>query len=292
MPFPEFHCRTLHDLRRHISDFTQNNGMKTYGFVAEMRNPRNDDQPDLHFLTNHPEAWRRSIEQSLETGTPHNMVRHAWLHLPPLGWSASGHLAGHTIIDDLARQHVRSMGGWGVQSGALCPVSAPEIEWGALVWFTDQPLAHGTLKNLVGDCALYAAHFSFWYLQITHRRNKKRDVRLTPRESECLLWASQGKTSIDIGQILGISERTVEGYFATASAKLNARGRQAAITRARDLRLIGGRNSLLAEFERQRDEASGDQAPQVNEPSAGDQESGKDSHIGETKAATQPVPNQ
>lgn len=104
MPFPEFHCRTLHDLRRHTTDFTQNNGMQTYGFVVEMRKPRNDDQRDLQFLTNHPDAWRRSLEQSLETGTPHNMVRHASLHLPPLGWSASGHLAGHTIIDDLARQ--------------------------------------------------------------------------------------------------------------------------------------------------------------------------------------------
>ena len=53
---------------------------------------------------------------------------------------------------------------------------------------------------------------------------------LTGRELECLHWASLGKTSWEIGIILGIGERTVNFHIQNASRKLQVRGRQAAIT--------------------------------------------------------------
>ena len=53
---------------------------------------------------------------------------------------------------------------------------------------------------------------------------------LTGRELECLHWASMGKTSWEIGAILGISERTINFHMQNASRKLRVRGRQAAIT--------------------------------------------------------------
>ena len=59
--------------------------------------------PDLRTLNNCPPAWLESIESAVSEGRPHNLIRHASLHLPALGWSASGHLVGHTIIDSLAR---------------------------------------------------------------------------------------------------------------------------------------------------------------------------------------------
>lgn len=59
---------------------------------------------------------------------------------------------------------------------------------------------------------------------------------LTPREELCLNWAAQGKTSWEIGIILGISERTINYHIGNASSKMDAPNRQAAITRA----LLGG----------------------------------------------------
>jgi len=55
---------------------------------------------------------------------------------------------------------------------------------------------------------------------------------LTRRELECLHWASLGKTSWEIGSILGITERTVNFHIRNACDKLQVRGRQAAITAA------------------------------------------------------------
>jgi len=45
--------------------------------------------------------------------------------------------------------------------------------------------------------------------------------RLTPREMECLEWASMGKTAWEIGVILGISKNTVNEYFCAINRKLN-----------------------------------------------------------------------
>jgi DNA-binding CsgD family transcriptional regulator len=55
---------------------------------------------------------------------------------------------------------------------------------------------------------------------------------LTERERECLLWAAEGKTSWDISQILGISERTVLFHLQNAAQKLNVSNRAQAVARA------------------------------------------------------------
>ncbi|OYX32677.1 MAG: hypothetical protein B7Z01_10730 [Brevundimonas subvibrioides] len=43
---------------------------------------------------------------------------------------------------------------------------------------------------------------------------------MSGREAECLLWVSRGKSSADIGQIVGLSPRTVDSYIEKACAKL------------------------------------------------------------------------
>lgn len=52
---------------------------------------------------------------------------------------------------------------------------------------------------------------------------------LTAREESCLYWAAHGKTSWEIGVILGITERTVNFHIANTCAKFNVYTRQAAI---------------------------------------------------------------
>ena len=55
---------------------------------------------------------------------------------------------------------------------------------------------------------------------------------LTDRELDCLRWAAIGKTSWEIGAILGIAERTANFHIHNACRKLQVHGRQAAITAA------------------------------------------------------------
>lgn len=65
-----------------------------------------------------------------------------------------------------------------------------------------------------------------------------RPVTLSPRQTECLFWVQQGKSSRDIGVILGVSHRIVERHVFRACAKLGVRTRVQAVVRARSLGLI------------------------------------------------------
>ena len=68
-----------------------------------------------------------------------------------------------------------------------------------------------------------------------------RDVvgfEVTARQLECLAWAGEGKTALEIGIILGISARTVEGHLAKICEAFAVRKRIQAVVMARDLRLL------------------------------------------------------
>ncbi|MBQ4812668.1 hypothetical protein A7985_21085 [Pseudoalteromonas luteoviolacea] len=59
----------------------------------------------------------------------------------------------------------------------------------------------------------------------------KERIKITKRERDCILWASEGKTSWEISQILGISERTVNFHLSNCIEKTNSANRQQAIVK-------------------------------------------------------------
>ncbi len=61
---------------------------------------------------------------------------------------------------------------------------------------------------------------------------------LTTRQLECLTWVQQGKSASDIGGILGISRRTVEGHLLKVCDHFGVKTRFQAVLRARDMGLI------------------------------------------------------
>ncbi|MGY0570280.1 LuxR family transcriptional regulator [Bradyrhizobium sp. RDM12] len=63
-------------------------------------------------------------------------------------------------------------------------------------------------------------------------------ARLTPREREVIVWASQGKSAWEIGEILNITQRTAEEHLATAARKLGAVNRTHAVAIAIRQRII------------------------------------------------------
>jgi len=63
-------------------------------------------------------------------------------------------------------------------------------------------------------------------------------VVLSRRQLECLSWAEAGRSARDTGQILGISQRTVEKHLEQAYGLLGVRTRIQAVVRARQLGLL------------------------------------------------------
>ena len=63
-------------------------------------------------------------------------------------------------------------------------------------------------------------------------------VALNDREVEVLTWVARGKTSVEIGGILGLTKRTVDFHIDNARGKLGAATRSEAVIKATSGRLI------------------------------------------------------
>jgi DNA-binding CsgD family transcriptional regulator len=63
---------------------------------------------------------------------------------------------------------------------------------------------------------------------------------LSDREKTCLNWVALGKSSWDIGTIIGLSEHTVNFHLKNAMKKLSATSRMIACLKAVRLGLIDG----------------------------------------------------
>ena len=61
---------------------------------------------------------------------------------------------------------------------------------------------------------------------------------LSTRELEVLRWTAQGKTSIEIGSILTLSDHTINAYMNTAMKKLDCVNRTQLVAKAIRLKLI------------------------------------------------------
>jgi DNA-binding CsgD family transcriptional regulator len=79
--------------------------------------------------------------------------------------------------------------------------------------------------------------------QLDRTHQEPPDAALTTRQLECLSWTGEGKSASDIGQILGISGRTVEGHLAKVCQHLGVRTRIQAVVKAKDLGFLGRRKT-------------------------------------------------
>ncbi len=82
--------------------------------------------------------------------------------------------------------------------------------------------------KMLGD---YWRIFLIEMFEIYRRLTSVADVKITRREKECIRWASIGKTSWEISQILNISQRTVEFHLSNCIKKTNSTNRQQAIVK-------------------------------------------------------------
>jgi LuxR family quorum sensing-dependent transcriptional regulator len=86
--------------------------------------------------------------------------------------------------------------------------------------------------------SIYAHNRLRSFLDDGSERNAAAVAKVTPREREVILWCAAGKTNWEIGQILGISEKTVQHEIASASRKLNSVNRAQLIAESIRLGII------------------------------------------------------
>lgn len=162
------------------------------------------------------------------------VVHHCRQHTTPCLWSsgASARVAGTNITE-----FFREAADFGLRSGVGLPVHGPGGQWSMVSVATGAAPKQALALRELGQLHLLAAFVHEAGQRLTVGAAQE-PVHLTLRELDALRWAAEGKTSWEIGQLLGIGERTVVFHLGNAATKLGVVGRRQAVTRAIALQLI------------------------------------------------------
>lgn len=161
------------------------------------------------------------------------VVEHCRLRSTPCLWASDPQARRAGYLTD----YFREAADYGLRAGIGLPLHGPGGHTGMISVATDNNSQAGENLRHLGDLQLLA---SFMY-EAGHRllcESAQQAVHLTSREQDCLRWAAEGKTSWEIGQLLGIGERTVVFHIQNAARKLGVLGRRQAIAKALALQLI------------------------------------------------------
>lgn len=181
-------------------------------------------QTSLEMIGSHyPKEWVQHYQRR-DYALTDPVHRAAFFQSAPYRW--------HDIIDLTKADH-RFLGEAseaGLPAGLSVPVHQSD---GSILLFNLAGPLHSVNSAINSRLAcLMSAQFNFELhrLGLIHSRRAAR--LLTPCQIECLTWVARGKTSAEIGEILGCSHYTVDYHVKKAMEALNICGRTAAAVHA------------------------------------------------------------
>lgn len=214
-------CRSQLQASQLFRDFLERLGGRCFTYINLSR--RFDQGL---YETTYPMGWVQHYESQ-------GYVRHDLVILEgrrsllPFPWSQQ---SARRQISAEQRRIFDEAGEWGIRDGLAIPIQGVGQDFAmaniAIDGHDVGALGQGTIS------LLQVAALNYHALMDQLSTPAVPEVRLTPRETEVLVWSAQGKSAWDISQILSISEHTVVYHVEKAKAKLGASTRQYAIVKA------------------------------------------------------------
>jgi len=196
-----------------------------------MRAPLPLSNPKTLVLSNYHPAWQeRYARENYVAVDP--TVAYGLKSVQPLVWNES--------LFELNRPFWEEAKAHGLQVGwAQSTYDARGVASMLTLARSDDALTRAELaqNELRMSWLVQAAHEAMASLQAS-RRAPEPDISLTAREIEVLRWTADGKTSGEVGEIMNISERTVNFHVNNALEKLGAANKTAGVVKAAMLRLL------------------------------------------------------
>ncbi len=206
-------------------------------FLYGQRVPTSFVAPQIFIISGFPETWWQRYKEANHIEIDPTLA-HCQQSLLPVSWSD---LAARPDVSARERHFMMEAREHGLGCGITFPVHGAHGEKALLSLGRYRCPAAGDsgVDPLVPHLQLLAHHLH----EAVRRTIEIEEIatdrpRLSARERECLLWAAEGKTAWETGQILGITERTAIFHLHNAAGKLNVSNRQHAVARAISLGLI------------------------------------------------------
>jgi len=194
---------------------------------ARTRGKRLAGIPWNHF----PDGYRKSyLENEWDKIDP--IVQHIGQTTRPFLWSQ---VFANPRLTERQRLFIEECRDLGVHSGVTIPMHGPGSEVDLIsLSLREHKTTDATRLPLVHA-------FTVQYrTRLTELQGEKISSyeALTQKETECLNWCKEGKTNWEIGEILSISEKTVEFHLSNTIRKLGVSNRITAVVKALQLGLI------------------------------------------------------
>lgn len=177
-----------------------------------------------------PKGWEEGWER-FTTVDPY--YRACFSRTLPIDWSD---VQGNDKLSPLQRAACNYLDDFGLSRGITVPLHLPFGRFAVMSAIVDRSCHdwRQIRERAIGP-AFQLMHI---FTEAIHDRHLEEQIpatrppRLTPREQECMRWASQGKTSSEIAVILNRSTETVRLHVKNSIAKLNATNRVQAVAHA------------------------------------------------------------
>ena len=191
---------------------------------------------DAEFLTvdNTPRGYKESFN-NLAQGRRDPVMQHCKRKSVPIIWDQSTYV--QQGMGELWEEGAR----FGIRTGICLALHMPEGRHFILGVERDRPLPIDAveLTRVVADLQLFAVYAQDAAVRILFPTSVDPSLpSLTPRELEALRWTMEGKTAWEVGNVLGIAERTAALHVNNATHKLDCVNKHQAVLKALRLGLL------------------------------------------------------
>jgi DNA-binding CsgD family transcriptional regulator len=191
---------------------------------------------EAEFITidNTPREYKESF-QNPEAGRRDPVMQHCKRQSVPIIWDQE------TYVRSGAGELWEESAHFGISTGICLALHMPEGRHFILGVERDRPVPIDAveLTRLVADLQLFAVHAQDAALRILVPGSLDPSLpSLTPRELESLRWTMEGKTAWEVGNVLGISERTAALHVNNATHKLGCVNKHQAVLKALRIGLL------------------------------------------------------
>ncbi|MBP2236135.1 LuxR family quorum-sensing system transcriptional regulator CciR [Sinorhizobium kostiense] len=183
-------------------------------------------------LMSYPDEWQ---EHYVRTGydSIDPIIKRSRKELGAFRWSE---VYNGVSTTEAERRFFDEAATFGLKSGISVPLHGPG--GGFSIMSFARPSCRELQNQTITYLQVAALHFHLRLARIVNSRCIQKAPNLSLREQECLLWAARGKSSWDIGVILGISENTVNFHMKKVLRKLDVTSRTVAAIKAATLGII------------------------------------------------------
>jgi DNA-binding CsgD family transcriptional regulator len=203
-------------LARHLRRF----GMGHHSFYVATDKFKRPAVRKISGTTHH--EWRRHYDSN-QLGAVDDLLKSGLTSNAPTTW---GRFREERALNREQEDIYRQAADFGLQDGFFLPLHQPDGSMLGITMMVQNrlPTDRGTLAILHMLSLYYALAAERIGIVATARGAMSGAMQeLTPRQIECLQWISEGKTSWEIGEILGLSEHTVNEHLAAARKRLGVK---------------------------------------------------------------------